>query len=300
MTWWQFAALSLGVLLAVGVGLLFPRGSTRATRPRRRSRVAVLARLQERLNQAGLSRVSAATALVSWVAGVVVVAAIVAIVVPIPALVPLVLVAGVIAGRAVLASRIQARQRRLRRAWPGIVDHLRQAVRSGASIAESVVAAGEHVPAELQPAFGRFAERFDAGELVDSALWQMKEELADPVADRIVESLRMAHEVGGRELPAVLQSLQESVRADISVREDALAKQSWIRAASRLGVAAPWLVLLVLSGRQETITAYNSAIGGLIIVAGALVSAVAFRMMNKLGRLPSEQRWFSSSPRAVT
>ena len=300
MTWWQFASLALGAVFAVGVMLLFPSPPTRTTRPPNRARIAALSRLHEQLNQAGLAQMSATTALVSWAAAVVVATAVVVIVIPIPALMPLVVVAGAIAGRAVLSGRIQARQRRLRRAWPGIVDHLRQAVRSGASIAEAVVAAAAHVPPELQAAFDRFAERFEAGELVDVALEQMKEELADPVADRIVESLRMAHEVGGRELPAVLQSLQESVRADISVREDALAKQSWIRAASRLGVAAPWLVLLVLSGRPETITAYNSVLGGLIIVVGAVVSVIAFRMMNRLGRLPVEQRWFSGSSQVVT
>ncbi len=290
MTWWELAGIALGLCVGLGGLLLLPPApAARKPAPRLRG---VLATLQRQLVDAGWGQLQLSVVLALWLGGSVALAAVIALLVPIPVLVPLALVAGGLLGRSVLRGRIQARQRRLRRAWPGIVDHIRQAVRSGSSIAEAVVAAGEHVPAELQPAFVRFREGFKSGSLVDHLLEALKDDLADPIADRIIESLRMAYEVGGRELPGVLQSLQASVRADIGVREDALAKQSWIRAASRLGVAAPWLVLLVLSGRQETISAYTSLAGGAIIISGALVSALAFRMMSTLGRLPLERRWF--------
>ena len=103
----------------------------------------------------------------------------------------------------------------------------------------------------------------------------------------------MAHEVGGTDLPEVLSSLQRSVREDIAVREDAHAKQSWIRSAAVLAVSAPWVVLVVISSRGETLQSYQSLEGTIILVVGAVVSLVAFVMMRKIGSLPSQRRWLA-------
>lgn len=295
LTWWQLGAIALGGLVATGLLLSIDAFWERPPRQPPRRQATWLALVQAQLGQAGWGSIRATTALVMWSAMVLLVTAATAVVVPITVLIPLSVVAGVVMGRAVLANRIGARQRRLRQAWPGIVDHLRQAVRSGASIADSVILTASHVPEELRESFRACADTIEQGARLDDALAQLKDRLADPVADRIIESLRMAHEVGGRDLPRVLEALQASVRADIAVREDAMAKQSWIRAASRLGVAAPWLVLVLLSGRDETLSAYNTPLGSAIIVSGALVSALAFRMMHRLGRLPSDTRWFAGS-----
>jgi tight adherence protein B len=103
----------------------------------------------------------------------------------------------------------------------------------------------------------------------------------------------MAHDVGGTDLPDVLLSLQHSVREDIAVREDATAKQSWIRSAAALAVAAPWVVLVVIGTRGDTAQAYQSLEGTLILLMGALVSLIAFRMMRSIGALPSQRRWLA-------
>ena len=71
-----------------------------------------------------------------------------------------------------------------------------------------------------------------------------------------------------------------------------IARQSWIRNAARLGVAAPWLLLLVLASRHETLVAYDSAAGTILILVGVVVTLVAYRTMIALGRLPEERRWF--------
>jgi tight adherence protein B len=63
--------------------------------------------------------------------------------------------------------------------------------------------------------------------------------------------------------------------------------------AAKLGVAAPWVVLLLLSTRPEAAASYNSAAGAALIVAGLIVSFVAYRLMIGLGRLPEERRWFA-------
>ena len=61
----------------------------------------------------------------------------------------------------------------------------------------------------------------------------------------------MARQVGGTELTPVLRALAASVRADASLRAEVESRQSWIRGAAVLGVAAPWVILALLALRPE-------------------------------------------------
>ena len=125
-----------------------------------------------------------------------------------------------------------------------------------------------------------------------SCLDRLKNRLVDPVADRIIETLRMSREVGGQELPTVLRNLAAYLRDDAAVRAEIEARQSWTVNAARLGVAAPWIVLVLLATRPEAAAAYNTAAGTLVIVAGAALSVIAYWLMLVVGRLPEERRWF--------
>jgi tight adherence protein B len=50
--------------------------------------------------------------------------------------------------------------------------------------------------------------------------------------------------------------------------------------------------LLLLASRPEAALAYNTPAGLVLIVGGLAVSAIAYRIMIALGRLPEERRWF--------
>jgi len=71
------------------------------------------------------------------------------------------------------------------------------------------------------------------------------------------------------------------------------ARQSWVVNAARLGVAAPWIILILLASRPEAALAYNSPAGVVVIASGLALSVIAYRIMIALGRLPEERRWFS-------
>jgi len=66
-----------------------------------------------------------------------------------------------------------------------------------------------------------------------------------------------------------------------------------VRGAARLGVVAPWVVLLLLASRPEAAAAYNSPAGLALLTGGLVVTVVAYRVMIALGRLPEERRWFA-------
>ena len=103
----------------------------------------------------------------------------------------------------------------------------------------------------------------------------------------------MARQAGGSELTSVLRALAASVRADAAVRAELDARQSWIRGAAALGVVAPWVVLGLLALRPEGARAYSTPEGMALVVGGAVVSFVAYRLMRWLGRLPEMRRSFA-------
>jgi tight adherence protein B len=118
----------------------------------------------------------------------------------------------------------------------------------------------------------------------------LKDDLADPVGDRVCETMRVAREVGGSDLGTVLRTLSELLRADARTRSELETRQGWVVNAARLAVAAPWIVLLLLGTQSTTLQAYNSASGIVLLGVGAVVCIVAYRIMLRIGQLPEERR----------
>ena len=205
--------------------------------------------------------------------------------------------AAFVAGAAapVLAVRWRAKRRRRAQAavWPDVVDHLVSAVRSGLALPDAVAQLEHAGPAITRPAFAAYAADHRATGSFGYALDRLKDRLADPVGDRIIETLRMAREVGGTEVTTVLRELAAYLRVDLATRGELEARQTWIVSAARLGVAAPWIVLLILSTRPEAAQAYNAPGGIALIAGGAIVTFIAYRVMLRIGTLPTEARWFA-------
>lgn len=201
-----------------------------------------------------------------------------------------------IAGCATPIGYLRARRSRLlsvrRGLWPDVCDLLIASVRAGMSLPDAVASLSVSAPAPLRASFRTFEGDLAASGHFDSSAERLKVALSDPVADRIIETLRMARQVGGTELTSVLRALAASVRADAALRAEVEARQSWIRGAAVLGVIAPWAILAMLALRPEGTRAYSSPEGIALILAGAAVSFVAFRVMLRIGRLPEQRRWF--------
>jgi tight adherence protein B len=182
------------------------------------------------------------------------------------------------------------RQDVLREVWPDAIDNLVSAVRAGMSLPEALSGLGERGPAELRPAFGRFAASFRVTGRFNECLDLLRNDLADPVADRVCETLRVAREVGGTDLGTVLRTQSELLRSDARTRAELETRQGWIVNAARLAVAAPWLILLLLGSQSATLHAYDTAGGALVLAIGAGVCALAYRLMLAIGRLPEDER----------
>jgi tight adherence protein B len=106
----------------------------------------------------------------------------------------------------------------------------------------------------------------------------------------VVESLRVAREVGGGDLGRLLRSLSGFLRDDARTRSELEARQSWTVNGARLAVAAPWLVLLLMCFQPEVIQRYSTGPGVVVLVGGAVLCVIAYRAMVRIGRLPAERR----------
>jgi tight adherence protein B len=201
-------------------------------------------------------------------------------------------IVGALAPTTIIGLRVRSRRRASRAVWPDAVDQLVSAVRSGLALPDSVSTLAYTGPAATREAFAGFERDYRVSGNFSRSIDALKESLADPVADRILETLRMAREVGGSDLTLVLRSLSVYLREESAIRSEVEARQSWVTNAARLGVAAPWIVLLLLASRPEAAQAYNSPTGVTVIIVGLVVSVLAYRAMRALGRLPEEKRWF--------
>jgi tight adherence protein B len=110
------------------------------------------------------------------------------------------------------------------------------------------------------------------------------------VGDRIVETLRVAREVGGSDLGRVLRTLSTFLREDARARAELETRQGWVVQAARLAVAAPWAVLLLLATQSTTLAAYDSTAGTALLGIGGAVCFLAYRLMLRIGRLPQDLR----------
>jgi tight adherence protein B len=191
---------------------------------------------------------------------------------------------------ALVNMRRRQRQSELRTVWPDVVDNLVSAVRAGLSLPEAVGQLGVRGPEALRGPFRLFADDYRATGRFGDCLDRLKARLADPVADRIVEALRLAREVGGSDLGRLLRTLSQFLREDVRTRAELETRQGWTVNAARLALAAPWAVLGLLALRPEAVGAYDSAAGVLVLVVGGAVSIVAYRLMLRLARLPEDER----------
>jgi len=277
-----------GLLLGAGVLLLWFSCWPPQPRTRRRSRWRD--RTQDLLVRAGAPAVTPARLAV---ASVVLALVVLLLTLGMTESVPIAMCfAGMATGvpTALVRARARRRQVELRAVWPEVVEDLISAIRAGLSLPEALAGLGERGPMEVRPQFQRFGEDYRVTGRFAESLDRLKARLADPVADRIIEALRITREVGGSDLVRLLRTLGQLLREDLRTRGELEARQSWTVNGARLATAAPWVVLLLLSGRPETAAAFNSTAGVLVLATGAAVSGVAYWLMLRLGRLPEEAR----------
>ena len=279
----------VGLLFGLGCLLMWRSGS-RAPMPRAVDKQTWTDRTRDLLTQAGIEGVSPR----QLISASMVLGAVALVVVLGTSQVPVIaLLFGVFAS---LLPTLLVRRRRtqrtleLREVWPEAVDNLASGIRAGLSLPEALTQLGVRGPEQLRSAFRRFGEDYRATGRFGQCLDRLKSNLADPVGDRVVESLRMAREVGGTDLGRLLRTLSGFLREDARTRAELETRQGWTVNAARLALAAPWVLLLLLSSRPNAVEAYNTTAGAMVLLVGGGVSFLAYRLMIRIAKLPVERR----------
>ena len=127
----------------------------------------------------------------------------------------------------VVRARARRRRARLRDLWPDVVDNITSGVRAGLALPEALSQLGTRGPggaARAVPGASPTTTGSPGGST--TRLDRLKERLSDPVGDRLVESLRIAREVGGTDLGHLLRTLSAFLREDARTRAELETRQS--------------------------------------------------------------------------
>lgn len=178
----------------------------------------------------------------------------------------------------------------IQQAWPDGIRDVLAHVSSGATLAKAVEALAIDGPEALQFAFARFplqARMFG----VVPALEIVKEELADPTSDKVIEVLILAHEYGGDLVQEVLRDLVDAITEDLRTLEEIRTAGFEQRIESFLVVVVPWAVLVLLATVPEDYREfYRTSTGQFVVVIGAIWSAFGILIMRLISRESGEPR----------
>jgi len=210
-------------------------------------------------------------------------------------LMPALVVGGFAASYPVASYRSRRRQARRRagEAWPRMIEEIALLSGSlGRSVPQALFEVGAGAPPEMQPAFAAAQREWLISTDFARTASVLKVRLADATADATVETLLVAHEVGGTDLDRRLSALVEDRIAHLQGRKDAEARQAGVRFARRFVLFVPFGMALaglsIGNGRQ----AYESA-GGQVGVVVALAMVIACWLWSgRIMRLPEEERVF--------
>lgn len=185
------------------------------------------------------------------------------------------------------------RRRRLgevRQAWPDGLRDLVASISAGRSLARAIEDLAVSGPVPLRTAFGAFP--FLSRSLgVVPALEAVRDEMADPTTDRVIEVMIVAHQRGGSIVPDILRDLAEATSRDTWVGEEIETAALEHKINARAVFVLPWLVLVAMTARPGPFRDfYATRMGVAVIVVGGLLSVTGSVLVSRLGRTPDEPR----------
>lgn len=283
------AAACIGVACALLAGVL--TGHSVRFRVRLSRRRPATRRAQVWLQQAGVGLAPAQFALGSVFVGLAAFSILVALCgSPFVAAVPALAVASI--PRAYFGRRRAQRMRLVQAAWPDGLRDLLASISAGRSLGQAVEELAATGPEPLREAF---AEVPALARMLGTvpALEIVREEIADPTTDRVLEVLILAHVRGGGIVRAILEDLARATTRDLRLLEEVETEGLEMRINARTVLVLPWLVLVALTASEGPFRDfYRSGSGVVVLVVAGALSALGMFMLGRLGREVGEPRVF--------
>lgn len=194
--------------------------------------------------------------------------------------------------RAYFTRKRSQRLSRIQEAWPDGLRDLLSSVRTGSSLPSAIENLALFGPEPLRDAFQGF-DVYSRSLGVVPALEMVKDDLADPTSDRVIEVLILAYERGGVVVPQILSDLADATTRDLWTLEEIRTEALEQKINSRVVFVLPWVVLVAMTARSGAFREFYSSPAGLLVVAiGGVMSLLGVVIASKLGAQPSEPRVF--------
>ena len=179
-------------------------------------------------------------------------------------------------------------------AWPEGIRDVLSHITVGFTLHGALAELGRSGPEPLRPVWRRFA--INASVLsVSAALVEARDELADPVSDRVIETFMAAHERGQSVVVDVLRTLADDVTKDLQLNEQIVTGQTEVRAQAVVAALLPFFVLLLLVSSNDGFRGfYRSTAGFVVICIGAGMALLGWKLISAIGRLPEDPRVLGS------
>lgn len=194
----------------------------------------------------------------------------------------------------------QQRRKRLdavKQAWPDGLRDLVASVNAGLPLHQALCELAAHGPQPLRDAFATYPTNARVSGVIPS-LERIKEELADPTSDRVIEVLILARERGPQDLPAILDGLALSIGRDLRTAEEIETARKEPKLNMAVAAAMPWIVLVATSLGDTPQRAYYASGRGLgVIVVSAALTFAGIAAVRLLARDTAEARLFVSEER---
>lgn len=184
---------------------------------------------------------------------------------------------------------------RVQESWPDGLRDLLSSVRAGSSLPSAIENLALFGPEPLRDAFQGF-DVYSRSLGVVPALEMVKDDLADPTSDRVIEVLILAYERGGAVVPEILNDLAEATTRDLWTLEEIRTEVLEQKINSRVVFVLPWVVLIAMTARSGAFREFYSSSAGLLVVAiGGVMSVLGIVIASRLGAQPSEPRVFDGA-----
>ncbi|MGH2547694.1 MAG: type II secretion system F family protein, partial [Actinomycetota bacterium] len=170
-------------------------------------------------------------------------------------------------------------------------------VRSGSTIPLAVSSLATQGPPALRSVFEGWAERARLLGFAP-ALGTVREQLADPTSDRVIEVLLIAHEWGGELVAAVLSDLADEITEDLRTARAIRAEGTTQRIESWVVGVVPWLLLVYLTATQGPYRDfYRTGTGRLVVLAAGIWWAMGLIVLRTLKKQEVEPRVLGAASR---
>jgi tight adherence protein B len=187
--------------------------------------------------------------------------------------------------------------RRRLEAWPDAVREIVAALLAARSLHQALVGLTTGGPDLLRPVWKRYAQLSITMDQ-RSALDSIRQQLADPVSDRVLEVLIIATDSGPAVMLDILSDLAESTNEDLQLAQKVDTANLEQRLTGQIVLILPMVILLlIVVGNSTFADFYRSPIGLVIVTVGTGLGVLGMVIINRLARFPEEPRVFTSLAR---